>query len=62
MRYLVECLSCLKTVWVELIKHNGAGYVGICPECKKLAYSRPQLPEDPEQRLLSRVRAARYIH
>jgi len=61
MKYLVECLSCHRTEWVELVSY-GKGYIGQCPECENLAYNRAELPVEPETRLLSRVRAARYIH
>lgn len=34
----VICLSCNNKVEVKLIPY-GSKYVGICPDCKKLAYS-----------------------
>ena len=44
MKYLIECLSCTKVVWVHLIQF-GEGYVGVCPECSQLAYNSSSLPK-----------------
>lgn len=38
MKYLVECRTCHKPVWVNIILYGG-GYVGTCPQCKQLAYN-----------------------
>lgn len=34
----VECLSCKRKVTVEIIRF-GSGHIGVCPKCKKLAFS-----------------------
>ena len=61
MRYLVRCCTCYKTVWVNLIDY-GDGWVGVCPECKELAYNRDKLPCNEEEALIRRVNGARLIH
>jgi len=37
MKKEVKCLTCSKTVTVELLPY-GAGCIAKCPECKHLAY------------------------
>lgn len=62
MKYLVECLSCHQAVWSNCLDY-GDGWVGMCPECKGLAYNRDKLPvNDEEEALHRRVRGARLIH
>ena len=45
--YEVLCCSCYRTVKVALINY-GDGYVGVCPECKNLAYSASEKPKGGE--------------
>jgi hypothetical protein len=39
----VVCLTCGEVVTIVPIDY-GNGYVALCPECKKLAYSEHNLP------------------
>lgn len=43
MVYKINCLTCHKPVEVEVSRYGG-GFVGVCPECKHLAYSENKKP------------------
>ena len=58
MKYLVECQTCTQTVWTLLQQYEG-GFIGLCPECKQLAYNRAELPKVNGDAL---IRAAGQVH
>lgn len=45
MKYLVECLTCRKNVWIALNPYGG-GYIGLCPHGEHLAYNRDTISDD----------------
>ena len=57
MKYLIECLSCKKTVWAELHSY-GLGYIAQCPVCEDMAYNEKHLPIQPSDI----IRAAGQTH
>ena len=48
MNIQVECRDCGNIVVTNVISY-GDGYIGVCPDCKRIAYSSLKKPIDPNE-------------